>query len=172
MVFVPFRSGGPGARGADGLGAVVLVHRELAAVRGDAERSLAGERLAGGDGGLVLGVDPAEHARDEVAAGDMPLADADADAGEGLRAEVLRDGLQPVVPAGGAGGAHADAAGREVHLVEDDHEIRDGDLVEAQDRGERLAAQVHERLRLHEQHGLPAKHAARHEAVEGPLCLP
>ena len=69
-----------------------------------------------------------------------------------LVAEVPDDRLQAVVPARRSPGARSDLPERQLNLVDDDQQIRDVDLVVAEQLADRLAARVHERQRLGQQH--------------------
>ena len=77
------------------------------------------------------------------------------DAGKCVRAEVLNDILQPVVPAGGATLADAQLAHRQGHIVRYDQHALGGYPVKAGGLAHCLTRQVHVGLRLHHQYFMP-----------------
>jgi hypothetical protein len=79
-------------------------------------------------------------------------ADAEADSGEFLGAQMLDDALHALLPARAAVLADAQGSQWEVHVVENDDDLAWRNLVEARQRADRLAAEVHVGLRLGEDH--------------------
>ena len=93
------------------------------------------------------------------------MADADADAAK-IGAEAGIDRAQAVMARRAAADAHLDLERREVELVVEDGERVDVELVEAQRLLNRVAAVVHEGLRLEQQDALAADAAFRDQAAE------
>ena len=79
-------------------------------------------------------------------------ADAHADAGEVLGAELIDDGLEAVVAGVATAELHADHPGVEVELVMDVEDLVGGDVILGAELGDGAAARVHVALRLCEHH--------------------
>ena len=88
---------------------------------------------------------------------------------EGLLAGQAYDGAHAVVGAGAAGGAHAQPARVQVHVVIDDDEILGLDLVPVHQLDDGLAREVHVGLRRGEHHTLPADGALPHQRLAAQL---
>src|SRR5215218_5587058 len=97
------------------------------------------------------------------------MSDADAHAPE-FRAEMGVDRTQAVVPGRAAPDLHLDLERGEIELVMKDRQRVQVELIEMQGLLNRVAAVVHECLRLQQQHALPADTAFRDQAAE--LLLP
>src|SRR5262249_37893487 len=121
----------------------------LDAVTGPADDGLARgpHRLL--DYGLLRGAEAAEHVID--GAGLAGRIDADPQPGVLLGAQVVADVAQPLLSAVAAPGPHPQLAERQVDVVADDEQVRYRHLVEVQHLADAAAAEVHERLRLHEE---------------------
>src|SRR5581483_4706616 len=96
--------------------------------------------------------------------------DADAQAREVLRLQMLRDRAQPIVTREPAAALHLDAAEVEVALVVHDEHVLRLDLEERGRRADRTARVVHVRLRLQEDELLVADLDLRE--LPGELRLP
>ena len=88
-------------------------------------------------------------------AGEFGISDADAEPGELVGAEVLDDRAHPVMPPGGALTADAQATEGEGDVIIDHQDLGRFDAVEVGDLGDRLAAQIHEGLRLDDVFPMP-----------------
>jgi hypothetical protein len=93
------------------------------------------------------------------------MADADAHSAE-IGAEGGIDRAQAVMAGESAADAHLDLERSEVELVMEDGQGVEVELVEAQRLLNRIAAVVHEGLRLDQQDAIPADSAFRDEAAE------
>ena len=94
------------------------------------------------------------------------FADADLDAREILAAEMVDDVFQPVLAACRALRAHAQCTHVERNIVRQHNDPFGRDLVKRRCSVHRLAGQVHEGLRLEEEHALAAQHPLAHERLE------
>jgi hypothetical protein len=105
----------------------------------------------------LLTLELPEHEVAQHFAGDgLGAPDADAQAGVLVRAERRLNAAQAIVSAGGALGAEPKRANGERNVIDDDEEVvgrRPERAVRV--RLERVAAEVHERLRLEQAHSAP-----------------
>ena len=81
------------------------------------------------------------------------------------------DVFEPVVPSGAAGSAHTKPPRYERDLIGNNENTLRRDLEIIRKRAHRLAGEIHKRLRLYEQHIVPAdvragRERARTEAVD------
>ena len=120
----------------------------LAADPVDATDDLSEHRIKHGE---LFGGEPPEHMGDGARA---PLGrvvgggtDADAQAREVLGAEVLNRAAQPVVTAGAAAGAQAQATERQVHVVHQHEQLGGAEAIPVEGGADRAAAVVHVGLR-------------------------
>ena len=96
-----------------------------------------------------------------MAAGEV-VADAEAEAAEGVGAQFLDDVGEAVVSAVGALFAHTDSAQRQGNVVVDNQKVLDGNLLLIQPIFHRLAAQVHIGGGLDDHQGLTPEFHLRH----------
>src|SRR5262245_4782446 len=154
-----------GLRGADPLERVEAVHRDLEALLDRDLERLDREVDRRREARLLAVRDLREQVSRRLPALGR-AADADADARKVGATDGIDDRAQAVVPAVPALLAQAQLAARDVHLVEDDDEVRGLDGQVAERAGDRLARQVHEGLGL-EQADVRAERApARELALE------
>ncbi len=124
--------------------------------------SLGARKLHGIDGSgkhdfeqlLLVRGELAEDMADHFAG--LAAADAELEAGKCVGAEVLEDGFDAVVAAGGAFFPEPQAAEWQRDIVVDDEHVGGGPFVEREDLLDGAAAEVHKRLRL-EQDGAGAR---------------
>ena len=118
------------------------------------------------DGLLLLLRELAEHPRRQVVIRARFLADADLDAREILASEVINDVFQAILAACRTFRAHSKRADVERNIVRQHDNALWRDFVERRRVADRLAGQIHERLRFKEQHALSAEHSLPRERLE------
>ena len=131
-------------------GASHLLNRFMAASTPSAMKhstaSAARATLSIHGGGFVV-IEPRQHVIRQLAAW-IAAADTNSESRELLGPEEPDDRPEPVVPAGRAPRAQAQAPQRQVHVVGHHEDVRRFDLEEVRQPGHRLAAQIHHRERL------------------------
>lgn len=93
--------------------------------------------------------------------------DSDAETGNPLGTEMDENGLEPVVSAGGSGPAEPENAKREGCIIQHDHDLFSLELEKPRIASDRLAAQIHERLGLHDRPSAAAGHLGVPLRIEG-----
>jgi hypothetical protein len=99
------------------------------------------------------------------------MSDSQAQAPEIRRRQARLNVFQAIVPAVAAALLEADAARFEVEVVMDDQGFVGGDLVEARQRSDRLAGEIHEGHRLQQPQFVDASDAAKEFPLRRQRCL-